>query len=63
MKWVGIGVIEHSHPQGVKLKMRGRELKTGVYWYGVLKQKDVKQVVRKTRAVCNILYFLACVCT
>ena len=44
MELVGIGIIEHSQPKGIKLKMRGHELRTGVYWQGALKQKDVKTV-------------------
>jgi hypothetical protein len=33
--------------------MKGRKLRTGVYWQKVLKQKGVKEVRNETRDVCN----------
>jgi hypothetical protein len=38
---VGVTVIECSQLKGVKPKMRGQILRSGVYWQGELKQKDV----------------------
>jgi len=42
-------VIESSYPEVFKLKMRGRILRSGVYWQGALKENGVKQVGRRTR--------------
>ena len=30
-----------NQPKGVKPKLRGRKVKSGVYWQGTLKTKDV----------------------
>jgi hypothetical protein len=38
-----VSVIERREPKGVKLKMRGRKLRSGVYWQGALNQEGVKQ--------------------
>ena len=35
--------MEINQPQSVKPKMRGRKLRSGVNWQGVLKQKGVKE--------------------
>jgi hypothetical protein len=43
-------VIELSQPKEVKSKVRGRKLRSGVYWQAALKQKAVKQVESKIRA-------------
>jgi hypothetical protein len=39
----GVSIIERSQRKGVKPKMRGRELSSGVNWQGALQQKGVKQ--------------------
>jgi len=39
MEWVGVNVIQHSQPQGFKVKMRGRKLRSGIYWQGVLTKR------------------------
>jgi hypothetical protein len=36
-------------------KMRGRKLRSGVYWQGRLRQKRVKQVGRKISSTLNLL--------
>jgi hypothetical protein len=43
MELVVIGIIKHSQPKGTKLKMRGYELRSGMYWQGALEQRDVKK--------------------
>jgi hypothetical protein len=48
--------MESSHPKDIELKMRGHKLRSGVYWQGALKQKGVKQVGPKTRAICVCMY-------
>jgi hypothetical protein len=35
--------------------MKGRKLRSGVYWQKALKQKGVKVVRNETRDVCNTL--------
>ena len=52
-----------SRPTGnrsPKPNMKDRKLRSSVYWHGALKQKDVKQVGRKTRAAgnCNPVYLM-----
>ena len=49
---MGFSVIVRSHTKGVKPKMKGRKLRNGVCWQGASKREDVKQVGRKTRALC-----------
>ena len=44
--------------KGIKSKMRGCKLRSGVYWKGVLKQKGIKQVECETRAMCTMLWEL-----
>jgi len=39
--------MEINQPSSVKSKMRGSNLRSGVNWQGVLKQKDVKQMCLK----------------
>jgi hypothetical protein len=53
MEYVGVGITGSSKPKGVKLKMRGCKVRSGVYWQGALKQKDIKQVGCKTAATCT----------
>ena len=48
-----ISIIERSQWKGVKLNMRGRKLRSGIYWRGELKHKGEKQVVCITRAICT----------
>jgi hypothetical protein len=48
-----VSIIESGQPKVVKPKMRGRELRIGVYWQGALKQKGIKK-----GATCNL--FLCC---
>ena len=52
MEQVGVSVIVCSQTKGIKPKFRGRKLRSVVYWQGALKQEDMKQVGRKTRATC-----------
>jgi hypothetical protein len=33
--------------------MRGRKLRSGIYWQGALKGKGAKHVGRKAKATCN----------
>jgi hypothetical protein len=39
MQIVAVSVRQHSQPDGVKPKMRGCKLRSGVHWQGVLNQK------------------------
>ena len=48
--------MKSSLPKGVRMKIRERKLITVVYWQVALSQKDVKQVGRKTRVMCNQLF-------
>jgi hypothetical protein len=50
---VRVCVTDPSQPKGVKPKMRGRRLRGDVYCQEALKQKCLKQVERKTRALCT----------
>jgi len=36
--------MERSQPKGVKPKMRGRKLRSGVYWQGALKHRGLTRV-------------------
>ena len=45
---------EYSQPNGVKPEMRGRKLRSGEYWQGALKQRNVKRFNVKITAVCII---------
>jgi len=60
MEYVGLKVLERSQSKGVKSKMRGHKLRSGVnlYWQGSLKWRDVTRFERKTRATCvrNLVY-------
>jgi hypothetical protein len=38
----GVSVIAISQPKGIKLKMRGYKLRSGVYWQRVLMQNGVQ---------------------
>jgi hypothetical protein len=65
MEQVGISVMESRLLKGVRTKMRERKLIIVVHWQRALKQKDVKQVGRKTRAICkqilpHSVHVLAC---
>jgi len=59
MKLVGIGIIEHSQPKSIKLKMRGHELRSGIYWQGALEQRYVKKCSIKQVLFVTCSYFLA----
>ena len=48
--------METNRPKSVKHEMRGRKLKSVVYWQGASKQKGVKQVARKTRTISSQLH-------
>jgi hypothetical protein len=50
---VQVGVIEGSQLKGVKPKIIGCKLRSGVYWQKGLKRRGVKQVGCKTRARCT----------
>jgi hypothetical protein len=52
---IGVSIMERSQPEGIKLKMRGLKLRSGVYLHGVVKQKDVKQVGHTRRVMCTVL--------
>jgi hypothetical protein len=41
MEYVGVNIIKHSQPRGIKLKMKGHKLRSGI-----------KAKRRKTRATC-----------
>jgi len=36
--------MERSQPKGVEPKMRGRKLRSGVYWQGALNHQGLKRV-------------------
>jgi len=38
------GTIEHSQQTGIKLKMKGHKLRSGVKWQRALQQKGIKQM-------------------
>jgi hypothetical protein len=40
MEYIGVSIMMCSQPQGIKPKMTGDKLRTGVYWKGVLEQKN-----------------------
>jgi hypothetical protein len=44
MAQVRVGVIGRNQSKGDESKMRGRKLRSSVYWQGAVKQKDVKTV-------------------
>ena len=44
MEWPSFSVMECSQPKGVKPKMTGRKLRSGVFWQGASKHKGLKQV-------------------
>jgi len=46
--------IEHSHGKCVKLKMRGRKIRSGAYWHRALKQKGYMHLERSV-----VAYFVA----
>jgi len=50
MEWVGVNVMQHSQPEGFKVKMRGHKLRNGIYWQGVL-QKGIKHVGHRGRDI------------
>jgi len=62
MELVGIGMIEHSQPKVIKLKRRGHELRTGIYWQGALKQRDVEKCGIKQVLCVTCPYFPAFKC-
>jgi hypothetical protein len=41
MELRGASVIERSEPKGVKPKMKGHKLRSGVNWQGELKEKGI----------------------
>jgi len=41
MEYVAVSVTERNRQRGVKPKMRGRKLRSVLYWQGQIKQKDV----------------------
>ena len=55
-EYVEASVMETNRPKSVKHEMRGRKLKSVVYWQGASKQKGVKQVARKTRTISSLLH-------
>jgi len=59
MELVVTGIIEHSQPKGIKLKMKGHELRSGIYWQGALEQRDVKKCGIKQVLCVTCSYFLA----
>jgi len=42
MEWVGISVIKHSQPEGVKLKVRGHKLRAFYIGKEGIKTKNLK---------------------
>ena len=47
---VDMGWCNTAQPKVVKTKVRGRKLRSGVYWQGALKKNGMKQVERTKRA-------------
>ena len=43
MELVGLSIIEHSQPKGIKPKMGGHKLRSVAHWQGALKEKGIKQ--------------------
>jgi hypothetical protein len=43
MEYVEFSVMERSQQKGVKPKMRGRKLRSAVFWRVALKHKGLKQ--------------------
>ena len=60
MEYAEVSTIEHCQPEGIKLKMRRHILRSGIYWQWALKQKGLKQVGHKIRAVCTYLWIMFC---
>ena len=44
MEYVGVSVTERGQQRRVKPKMKGRKLRSGVFWQGEIKQKGIQQV-------------------
>jgi hypothetical protein len=53
---MGVSIIECSQPKGIKPKMRGHKLRSGVYWQGAFKQNGIKHKGHETRATCKENY-------
>jgi hypothetical protein len=39
MEDIGVSLTECNQPKGLKLKMRGYELRSGAYWQGFISKK------------------------
>jgi transposase len=48
IQYVKVSAIQRSHPEGVKPKMTGRKLRSGVHWQGALKQNWYKTRTKGT---------------